>query len=116
MNHSELRKTTTDTEICFHLSGERILPQYIYKFLVHKSYDLLLTNEFINVSFAQHTKKIEAYQCLLEDLPLASLLFQAVHALATRTEWELRFPLSWETDTEQRTPEFEWLLIRHLLR
>jgi hypothetical protein len=111
---SKITKQNTDTEIIFHLSGERLLVQYIEKFMIKTPFEISLTNCFINHSIAQNQKKIDACKCLLEDVPNAHILFQAVDALANHTVMELKFPLSFETNIQERTPEFQWLQRRIL--
>jgi hypothetical protein len=112
---SKIRKINTDTEICFYLSGEQLILQYIEKFLIKTIFEFTLTNHFINCSISKNQKKIDACKCLLEDIPNAFPLFQAVDAFANKTELELKFPLSFETNIKEQTYEFQWLHQRLLL-
>jgi hypothetical protein len=105
----KLFKTVTDSEILFHLSGERLLIQFIEKFFVHNHIKNVLINQLINHSIAKNQKKIEACQCLLDEQPQASILFQAVDAFANRTECIFRFPSSYETEPHNQSEEFRWL-------
>jgi hypothetical protein len=109
---SRLFKTVTETEILFHLSGERLLIQFIEKIFVDNHIKNVLINQLINHSIAKNQKKIEACQCLLDEHPQASVLFQAVDAFANQTECILRFPSSYETEPQNQSDEFRWLYIR----
>lgn len=111
---SKIKKHNTEHAIIFHLSGERLITQYIEKFLIKSPFEFILTNHFINCSIAKTQKKIDACKCLLEDIPNASILFQAVDAIANQTELELNFPLSFETNIHEHTFEYQWLIRRVL--
>jgi len=111
---SKIRKDTTENEITFYISGERLLTQYIEKFVIKTSFETLLINHFINYSIAKKQKKIDACKCLLEDIPKSQILFLAVEALVSQTELKLAFPLSFETNPEKQTEEFQWLYRRNL--
>jgi hypothetical protein len=111
---SKIRKIRTDDDVIFYLSGERLLIQYIETFLIKTPFECSLTNHFINCSIAKNQKKIDACKCLLEDISHSDKLFQAVDALASQTELELKFPHSFETHLQEQTPEFHWLYRRIL--
>jgi hypothetical protein len=106
---SKVIKRITETEIIFILSGERIISQYIDTFIVNTPFEIILTNHFIQCSIAKNNKKIEACKCILEDLPHADILFNAVNALANKTEILFQFPLSFETNPDEQTMEYQWL-------
>lgn len=108
---SKVTKYETDDEIKFQVSGERLLLQYMYRFVIRTPFQVSLTNHLIDNTFAKNEKKRNACQCLLEDNPKSKVLFQAVDAMVHQQNLELCFPKEIQENTELQTPEFQWLHI-----
>ena len=109
---SKVIKTTTETEIIFHLSGARLITQYIDTFLVNTPFETIFINYFINCSITKNQQKIEACKVILDDHPQASVLFKAIEALANQTYIEFRYPItpdSKDSNPEEPSLEFHWL-------
>jgi hypothetical protein len=106
---SKVIKKKTETEILFSVSGERNLSQFIDTFIVKTPFEISLTNYFIHCSIIKNQRKIDACKCILEDLIHSELLFQMVDAFVNKMEIEFRFPLSFETNPDEQTMEYQWL-------
>ena len=106
---SKLTKNETENELCFQVSGNRLLLQYISKFLIRTPFQTSLVNHLIEHTFAGNIKKRDACQCLLADIPNSEVLFQAVDAMVHQTNLEFRFPKEIEENSEKQTAEYKWL-------
>ena len=106
---TKITKHETDENILFRISGERLITQYIEKFLIKTPFEITMANHFINCSIAKHQPKIDACKCLLEDIPNSSDLFRAVDAIANQTDFAMSFTLSHEKNIQECSPEYQWL-------